>query len=149
MFSRCFLLVDATDTHHDNLLPMFAKYNITTFCAPPTMYRMLIKQDISRFDLSSIEHASTAGEALNPEVFRQFEKATGLRVMEGFGQSESTLIIGNLNGSSHKFGSMGKPVPLYNVHLLDIEGKEVDSGETGEICIDISKGLPCGLAYCA
>jgi acetyl-CoA synthetase len=68
--------------------------------------------------------------------------------MEGFGQSESTLIIGNLNGSSHKFGSMGKPVPLYDVHLLDIEGKEVDSGETGEICIDISGGLPCGLAYC-
>ena len=132
----------------EKILPMFAKYQITTFCAPPTMYRMLIKQDISRFDLSSIEHASTAGEALNPEVFRQFEKTTGLRIMEGFGQSESTLIIGNLNGSSHKFGSMGKPVPLYNVHLLDIEGKEVDSGETGEICIDISKGLPCGLAYC-
>ena len=132
----------------EKILPMFAKYQITTFCAPPTMYRMLIKQDISRFDLSSIEHASTAGEALNPEVFRQFEKSTGLRIMEGFGQSESTLIIGNLNGSSHKFGSMGKPVPLYDVHLLDIEGKEVDSGETGEICIDISKGLPCGLAYC-
>jgi len=132
----------------EKILPMFAKYHITTFCAPPTMYRMLIKQDISRFDLSSIEHASTAGEALNPEVFRQFEKTTGLRIMEGFGQSESTLIIGNLNGSSHKFGSMGKPVPLYDVHLLDVDGKEVDSGETGEICIDISRGLPCGLAYC-
>ena len=132
----------------ESILPLFAKYHITTFCAPPTMYRMLIKQDISRFDLSSIEHASTAGEALNPEVFRQFEKITGLRIMEGFGQSESTLIIGNLNGSSHKFGSMGKPVPLYDVHLLDIDGNEVDSGETGEICINISKGLPCGLAYC-
>jgi len=132
----------------EKILPMFAKYNITTFCAPPTMYRMLIKQDISRFDLSSIEHASTAGEALNPEVFRQFQKATGLRIMEGFGQSESTLIIGNIGGSAHKLGSMGKPVPLYNVHLLDIEGKEVDTGETGEICINIAKGLPCGLAYC-
>ena len=132
----------------EKILPMFAKYHITTFCAPPTMYRMLIKQDISRFDLSSIEHASTAGEALNPEVFRQFEKTTGLRIMEGFGQSESTLIIGNLNGSSHKFGSMGKPVPLYDVHLLDVDGNEVDSGETGEICINIAGGLPCGLAYC-
>ena len=132
----------------EKILPMFAKYNITTFCAPPTMYRMLAKQDLSRFDLSSIEHASTAGEALNPEVFRQFQKATGLRIMEGFGQSESTLIIGNIGGSAHKLGSMGKPVPLYDVHLLDIEGKEVDTGETGEICIDISKGLPCGLAYC-
>jgi len=132
----------------EKILPMFAKYHITTFCAPPTMYRMLAKQDLSRFDLSSIEHASTAGEALNPEVYRQFQKATGLNIMEGFGQSESTLIIGNLNGNDHKLGSMGKPVPLYDVHLLDIEGKEVDTGETGEICINIQNGLPCGLAYC-
>ncbi len=131
----------------EKILPLFAKYKITTFCAPPTMYRMLIKQDLSRFDLSSVEHASIAGEALNPEVFRQFEKATGLQIMEGFGQSESTLIIGNLAGDSHKIGSMGKPVPLYDVHLLDIDGNEVEPGESGEICIDISKGLPCGLAY--
>ena len=130
-----------------DILPLFAKYHITTFCAPPTMYRMLAKQDLSRFDLSSIEHASTAGEALNPEVYRQFQKATGLSIMEGFGQSESTLIIGNLNGSHHKLGSMGQPVPLYHVQLLSAEGKPVDTGETGEICIDISKGLPCGLAY--
>ena len=132
----------------EKILPMFAKYHITTFCAPPTMYRMLAKQDLSRFDLSSIEHASTAGEALNPEVYRQFQKATGLNIMEGFGQSESTLIIGNLNGSDHKLGSMGKPVPLYDVHLLDVDGNEVDTGETGEICINIKDGLPCGLAYC-
>ena len=131
----------------EKILPLFAKYQITTFCAPPTMYRMLAKQDLSRFDLSSIEHASTAGEALNPEVFRQFQNATGLAIMECFGQSESTLIIGNLNGNSHKLGSMGKPVPLYNVQLLNIDGEAVDPGETGEICIDISKGLPCGLAY--
>lgn len=131
----------------EKILPKFSEYGITTFCAPPTMYRMLAKQDLSRFDLSSIVHASTAGEALNPEVYRQFQNATGLDIMEGFGQSESTLIIGNLVGSSHKLGSMGKPVPLYNVQLLDIEGNPVDRGETGEICIDISNGLPCGLAY--
>ena len=131
----------------EQILPLFKKHNITTFCAPPTMYRMLIKQDLSRFDLSSIEHASTAGEALNPEVFRQFEKHTGLQIMEGFGQSESTLIVGNLAGGSHKIGSMGKPTPLYNVRLLSPEGEEVEAGESGEICIDISKGLPCGLAY--
>ena len=131
----------------EKILPLFAKYQITTFCAPPTMYRMLIKQDLSRFDLSSIEHASIAGEALNPEVFRQFQKATGLQIMEGFGQSESTLIIGNLTGDSHKIGSMGKPVPLYDVHLLDSDGNEVAPGENGEICINISGGLPCGLAY--
>jgi len=131
----------------EKILPLFKKYNITTFCAPPTMYRMLIKQDLSRFDLSSIEHASTAGEALNPEVFRQFEKHTGLQIMEGFGQSESTLIVGNLAGGSHKIGSMGKPTPLYDVHLLNPDGEEVEAGESGEICINISKGLPCGLAY--
>ena len=131
----------------EKILPLFKKYNITTFCAPPTMYRMLIKQDISRFDLSSIEHASTAGEALNPEVFRQFEKHTGLKIMEGFGQSESTLIIGNLAGGNYKIGSMGKPVPLYDVRLLSPEGEEVGVGENGEICINISNGLPCGLAY--
>ncbi len=131
----------------EKILPLFAKYKITTFCAPPTMYRMLAKQDLSRFDLTTIEHASTAGEALNPEVYRQFQKATGLSILEGFGQSESTLIIGNLNGQDHKLGSMGKPVPLYDVHLLDIEGNEVDTGETGEICINIKNGLPCGLAY--
>ena len=131
----------------EKILPLFAKYNITTFCAPPTMYRMLAKQDLSRFDLSSIQHASTAGEALNPEVFRQFQKATGLDIMEGFGQSECTLAIGNLSGGDHKLGSMGKPVPLYDVHLLDIDGNEVDPGESGEICINISGGLPCGLSY--
>ena len=131
----------------EKILPMFAKYNITTFCAPPTMYRMLAKQDLSRFDLSTIRHASTAGEALNPEVYRQFQKATGLDILEGFGQSESTLIIGNLIGDSHKLGSMGKPVPLYDVKLLSAEGEPVDPGETGEICINISGGLPCGLAY--
>ena len=131
----------------EKILPMFAKHHITTFCAPPTMYRMLAKQDLSRFDLSSIEHASTAGEALNPEVYRQFLNATGLPILEGFGQSESTLIIGNLNGADHKLGSMGKPVPLYDVHLLDMDGNEVETGETGEICINIKNGLPCGLAY--
>ncbi len=131
----------------EKILPLFAKYQITTFCAPPTMYRMLIKQDLSRFDLTSIQHASIAGEALNPEVFRQFEKATGLQIMEGFGQSESTLIIGNLTGDGHKIGSMGKPVPLYDVHLLDPDGQEVGPGENGEICISIANGLPCGLSY--
>ena len=131
----------------EKILPLFKKYNITTFCAPPTMYRMLIKQDLSRFDLSSIEHASTAGEALNPEVFHRFEEQTGLKIMEGFGQSESTLIVGNLAGGSHKIGSMGKPTPLYDVHLLSPEGEEVGVGESGEICISIKNGLPCGLAY--
>ena len=130
------------------IMPMFAKYHITTFCAPPTMLRMMIRQDIGKYDFSSVKHMTTAGEALNPEVYRLFEKATGLRIMEGFGQSESALIIGNLVGAPHKIGSMGKPVPTYEVQLLGEDGKPVASGEEGEICINIRKGVPCGLAVC-
>ncbi len=127
------------------ILPMFAKYNITTFCAPPTMYRMLIKQDISQYDLSSIVHATTAGEALNPEVFKQFEKSTGLRIHEGFGQTETTLSIATLNGTAIKIGSMGKPTPLYDVDIVDLDGKPVADGETGEIVIHTDSAVPCGL----
>ena len=127
------------------ILPMFAKYNITTFCAPPTMLRMMIKQDISKYDLSSVKHMTTAGEALNPEVYRQFEKATGLQILEGFGQTESTMIIGNLIGESHKIGSMGKPAPIYDVSLLDAEGNPVPAGESGEIVVNVKNGAPCGL----
>ena len=127
------------------ILPMFAKYQITTFCAPPTMLRMLVKEDISKYDLSSIKHMTTAGEALNPEVYRQFEKATGLQIMEGFGQTESTMIIGNMTGAPHKIGSMGKPAPIYNVDIVDVDGKSVDVGETGEIVIKIGEQAPCGL----
>ncbi len=130
-----------------DILPIFAKYQITTFCAPPTIYRMMIKEDIAKYDFSSVQHATIAGEALNPEVFRQFEKATGLRVMEGFGQSESTLIIGNTVGMKHKLGSMGMPVPLYHVELLGTDGNAVATGETGEICINTKDGIPCGLFH--
>ena len=127
------------------ILPMFAKYNITTFCAPPTMLRMMIKQDISKYDLSSIKHMTTAGEALNPEVYRQFEKATGLQIMEGFGQTELTLTVANLMGGTHKLGSMGKPVPLYDVDIVDPDGNPVTDGEVGEIVVRTDKGVPCGL----
>ena len=128
-----------------DILPMFAKYNITTFCAPPTMLRMMVKEDITKYDLSSIKHMTTAGEALNPEVFRQFEKITGLRIMEGFGQTELTLVIANLIGSECKIGSMGKPVPLYDVSLLDSDGNPVGVGKPGEIVVKTSEKVPCGL----
>jgi len=140
IFAYDFDRFDAAD-----ILPMFAKYGITTFCAPPTMLRMMIKQDISRFDLSTIEHMTTAGEALNPEVFRQFEKATGLQIMEGFGQTETTVALANLAGTKARLGSMGKPVPLYDIQLQDHDGKPVAVGEVGEICINLQKGSPCGL----
>ena len=128
-----------------DILPMFKKYNITTFCAPPTMLRMMIKEDLTKYDLSSVKHMTTAGEALNPEVYRQFEKATGLQIIEGFGQSETTMVIGNLRGAPHKIGSMGKPAPIYKVSLVDSDGAPVPVGEVGEIVIDVSDGAPCGL----
>ena len=140
VFTYDFDRFDAAD-----ILPMFAKYHITTFCAPPTMLRMMIKQDISQYDLSSIKHMTTAGEALNPEVYRQFEKATGLQIMEGFGQTELTLMIANLMGNSHKLGSMGKPTPAYDVDILDPDGNPVPDGETGEIVVKTSDKVPCGL----
>ncbi len=142
VFTYDFDKFDAAD-----ILPLFAKYHITTFCAPPTMYRMLIKQDLSKYDLSSIVHATTAGEALNPEVFRQFEAQTGLQIYEGFGQTETTLTIGNLAGDKQKIGSMGKPIPTYDLVLVDADGNEVAPGENGEICVraDEKGQLPCGL----
>ena len=127
------------------ILPMFAKYHITTFCAPPTMYRMLIKEDLSKYDLSSIRYATTAGEALNPEVFYQFEKATGIVIMEGFGQTETTLTIGNLQGTTPKPGAMGKPVPCYDIAIVDPDGNECAVGETGEIVVRTHEKIPCGL----
>ena len=128
-----------------DILPMFAQHNITTFCAPPTMLRMMIKQDISKYDFSSVKHMTTAGEALNPEVYRQFEKATGLQILEGFGQTESTMIIGNMTGAPHKIGSMGKPAPIYDVCLIDSDGNKVNVGENGEIVVNVKDGAPCGL----
>ncbi len=127
------------------ILPMFKKYGITTFCAPPTMLRMMIKQDLSKYDFSTVKHMSTAGEALNAEVYKQFEKQTGLQIKEGFGQSESTMIIGNLVGAPHKVGSMGKPAPIYDVSLMDRDGNIIGDGETGEIVINLQNGWPCGL----
>ena len=129
---------------HD-LLPLFAQYQITTFCAPPTMLRMMIKEDLTKYDFSSVRHMTTAGEALNPEVAMQFKKATGLEIMEGFGQTETTLTVGNFRGTKVKLGSMGKPSPQYKVKIVDPDGVEVAPGETGEIVIDIRDGAPVGL----
>ncbi len=128
-----------------DILPMFKKYGITTFCAPPTMYRMLIKEDLSKYDLSSVKHATVAGEALNPEVFKQFKNATGLSLMEGFGQTETTLTIANLTGMKPKPGSMGKAVPSYDIDIVNADGDSCDIGESGEIVVRIDNKKPCGL----
>lgn len=127
------------------LLPLFKKYNITTFCAPPTMYRFFIKEDLSKYDLSSLTYATIAGEPLNPEVFNQFYKATGLKLMEGFGQTETTLTLFNPVGSTPKPGSMGKPSPAYHVDLVDENGNTVEPGTVGEIVLRTEGGKPCGM----
>jgi len=140
VFTYDFDKFDAQD-----LLPMFKKYNITTFCAPPTMYRFFIKEDLSKYDLSSLEYTTIAGEALNPEVYQQFYNATGLKLMEGFGQTETTLAVANLVGSEPKPGSMGKPGPLFDVDIINPDGSSAKVGETGEIVIRTDKNVPCGL----
>lgn len=127
-----------------DVLPLVQKYGITTFCAPPTIYRFLVKEDLSSFDLSSIKHCSTAGESLNPEVFKQFEKATGLKIYEGFGQTEGTVMLGTFKYLSPVTGSLGKPSPLYDVRLIDDDENEVKPGEEGEIAILKSENQ-CGL----
>ena len=128
-----------------DILPMFAKYQITTFCAPPTMLRMLVRGDLSKYDLTSIHHMTTAGEALNPEVFKLFKDATGLEIMEGFGQTETTLAIANLVGTTPRIGSMGKASPHFDLDIVDPDGNSLPAGEVGEIVIHTDKNVPCGL----
>ena len=128
-----------------DILPMFEKYGITSFCAPPTMFRFFIKEDLSKYDLSSLKHASIAGEALNPEVYYQFLQATGLKLMDGFGQTESTLLVFNQVCAEPKPGSMGKPSPAYDVQLLDANNRPVKSGDVGEVCVMTGKRKNPGL----
>jgi acetyl-CoA synthetase len=128
------------------LLNVVERYKVTTFCAPPTMYRYFIKEDLSRFDLSSIKHASTAGEPLNPEVFNQFLKSTGLKIHDGFGQSESSVIMATFQWFGPRPGSMGKPSPLYDIDLIDKDGRSCPVGEDGEVIVrNLDKRFPEGL----
>lgn len=127
------------------ILPLFKEYNITTFCAPTTMYRFFIKDDLAKYDLSSIKYATVAGEAMNPEVYHQFLKNTGVRIMEGFGQTETTLTIANFVGENNKVGSMGRPSPMYDVDILLADGKPAGVGEVGEIVIRTEENIPNGL----
>ena len=130
----------------DKMLQMIAKYGLTTFCAPPTVYRFLVRQDLSKYDLSKCTRFSTAGEALNGEVYEKWLEKTGKKIYEGYGQSESTIICGNfLDYAPVKPGSMGKPNPLYNVEVLNPNGKPVPTGEVGELCIHVEDGRPFGL----
>jgi acetyl-CoA synthetase len=129
-----------------HLLSMLEKYKIATFCAPTTMYRFMLQEDVSKFDLSSIEHCALAGEPMNPEVFRRWEQLTGHKIYEGFGQSESTVLLANFQWFDPIPGSMGKPSPLYNIQLIDSEGNVCEDGDEGQIVVlDIDQKMPTGL----
>lgn len=127
------------------LLEKMAQYKVTTFCAPPTVYRYLIKHDLSKYDLSSLVYCTTAGEALNAEVYNRFYEQTGLKMKEGYGQTELTLTIGNFAGMEPKPGSMGKPAPGYRIDIVNGNGESCKAGETGEIVIRLDQGHPFGM----
>lgn len=129
----------------ETLLGVMCDNGVTTFCAPPTVYRFLVRADLSRYDLSKLRHCTTAGELLNESVFHGWKKSTGLDIREGYGQTETTLQIATLPWMEAKPGSIGRPMPGWGISLLDMEGRECPVGEEGEICISISNGLPVGL----
>ena len=116
------------------------KHHITSFCAPPTIYRFLIQEDLSKYDFSSCEHWSTAGEPLSEEVWNKWKEITGKEIREGFGQTETTLSLFNYGNEKIKPGSLGKSAPYYNVTLLDEDGNKVQDGEIGEIAVELKDG---------
>lgn len=144
----CIFVYDFEKFHADDILTKIQDYGITTFCAPPTIFRFFIQEDLHKYDLSKLKYATIAGEALNPEVYNQFKDSTGISLMEGFGQTETTLTLANLVGMVPKPGSMGKPTPQYDVVLVDNEDKPVKTGAVGEICLRTDKGHPVGMFCC-
>lgn len=128
------------------LLEIISKYKITTFCAPPTMYRFMLQEDLTKYDLSSIEHCCTAGEPLNPEVIKKWQKYTGHFIYEGFGQSEGSVLLANFPWFEPRLGSTGKPSPIYDIHLVDKDGNDIKAGEEGSIVVmDVKNNPPVGL----
>jgi len=131
-----------------NLLSKVSKYKVTTFCAPPTMYRFMLQENLSEFDLSSLHHCATAGEPLNPEVVKQWKEKTGHQIYEGFGQSEGPVLMANFGSEWFEPipGSTGKPNPLFNIQLMDNDGYECEDGEEGSLTIiDVKNNPPIGL----
>lgn len=143
------MVYDFDNFSPSKLLKIIEKYGVTSFCAPPTVFRYFAKKNMNKYDLSTLEHFSTAGEALNIEVYDKIYEQTGIRINEGFGQTEVLPIIANM-GTLHKAGSMGKPTPLFDVRLVDGNDREVSPGETGEIVIfprDDKKPFGVFMAY--
>lgn len=131
--------------HSADILKKIQDYKVTSFCAPPTMFRMFIKEGIENYDLSHLEYTTIAGEALNPEVYNRWLEYTGIKLMEGFGQTETVLTVANLYGMTPKAGSMGKPTPLFNVDIVDENGNTLPAGETGEIVIRTKNNRQIGM----
>ena len=129
----------------EKILKKIEKYRITSFCAPPTVYRFMIHEDLSAYDLSSLEYCTTAGEALNPSVYEKFYKITGVKLMEGFGQTETTMTLGTMPWHQPKPGSMGKPNAQYDIDLIRSDGSSCEDGEKGEIIVRLDKHRPIGL----
>ena len=129
----------------DLLLRKLEQYGVTTFCAPPTVYRYLIRQNLGKYDLSKLTYCVTAGEALNPEVYNRFYEQTGLKMFEGYGQTESTVMVGNFPGMEPKPGSMGKAAPGYDVEIVRPDGTKCAPGETGSIVVRLDTQRPFGL----
>ena len=128
-----------------NLMEVIEKYKVTTFCAPPTIYRFLIKEDLTKFDLSHLKYCVVAGEPLNPEVFKQFHDQTGIKLMEGYGQTECTVAVATYPWMKPKPGSMGMPTPGYDIEIVDEEGNTCEAGNEGEIVIHTDKSKPVGM----
>ncbi len=128
-----------------NLMEVIEKYKVTTFCAPPTIYRFLIKEDLAKFDLKALKYCVVAGEPLNPEVYKQFLEATGIRLMEGYGQTECTVALATYSWMEPKPGSMGKPSPGYHLDLVDEDGNSCEIGEEGQIVIYTDQSIPVGM----
>lgn len=128
-----------------DILHKIGQYRITSLCAPPTIYRFLIREDLSKYDLSSLEYCTTAGEALNGAIYDTFKRLTGVRLMEGFGQTETTLTLATFPWMEPKPGSMGVPNPQYDIDLLTPDGRSAEDGEQGQIVIRTDRGKPLGL----
>lgn len=140
------LVYDHEKFKASDMLEVITKYKVTSFCAPPTIYRFFIKEDLTKYDFSSIKNANIAGEALNPEVFNRFREYTGLKLMEGFGQSESSVIVCTPYYAEPKPGSMGLPVPYLDVDIVRDDGTSVNPGENGEIVVKKINGKhPTGI----
>ncbi len=141
----CSFIYDFDKFSGKEILEHIEKYRITTLCCPPTMFRFMLLEDVASYDLTSLKYCNIAGEALSPDVFNKWYEATGVKLMEGFGQTETTVIIANRFGMEPKPGSMGKPMPHYDVHIVDEDGEDRPRGKVGEIIIKTDKQVPIGL----